>query len=88
MIKKRARHLIFLSPSAKSPVHDVFVAEVESMGCKISAIAGEAQNMDHVRAALAAATGPVKGVFHLALKLQVSWKIMTIFRVENESKAC
>lgn len=73
MIERGARRLIFLSPSADSPAHTKFLKELESMGCETTAVAGKVQDVKDLQDALATARSPIKGVFHLALQLHVSW---------------
>lgn len=72
LVDRGARDLVFLSRSAGlTDDSREFFAELESMGCHVSAIAGKAQRMADVEAAISTATGPVKGLFHMAMVLQV-----------------
>ncbi|KID85710.1 Beta-ketoacyl synthase, partial [Metarhizium majus ARSEF 297] len=54
MIEKGAKSLCFLSPSAASDVHATFIQELESQGCRITAIAGDISEMQDVEMAISA----------------------------------
>ena len=72
MVERGARSLIFLSRSAGLNESDqAFFAELESMGCGISTVAGMTQNMEDVRKAISSASSPIKGVMQLAMVLRV-----------------
>ncbi|EHK97193.1 putative Phthiocerol synthesis polyketide synthase type I PpsC [Glarea lozoyensis 74030] len=71
MVERGARNLIFLSRSAGQGEHDSsFLSELESMGCKITAIQGKADDIQAVQEVASRATKPVKGIFHLAMVLR------------------
>ena len=72
LVERGARTFVILSPSAgTTPASKKLMAEVESVGCSIIPISGEAQSLEDVKRAVAAAPGPVKGVIHLAMRLRV-----------------
>jgi hypothetical protein len=72
LVERGARSLTFLSRGAgASDDSKEFIAELESMGCGVAAVAGGADNMEDVTTAIAASTAPIKGVFHLAMVLRV-----------------
>ncbi|ERF69170.1 hypothetical protein EPUS_01127 [Endocarpon pusillum Z07020] len=71
LVHRGARNLEFLSRSAGlTDDSKEFFAELESMGCHVPAIAGIPQSLADVEAAISKATGPVKGLFHVAMALQ------------------
>ncbi len=73
MVERGARHLIFLSRSAgRKSKDDSFFAELRSMGCSVSAVPGQTQNLGDVREAIGLAQKPIKGVIQLAMVLKVS----------------
>ena len=72
MVEHGARSLVFLSRSAGLNESDqTFFAELLSMGCVVSAVAGMTQNMKDVEKAVSSAPGPIKGVMQLAMVLRV-----------------
>jgi NADPH:quinone reductase-like Zn-dependent oxidoreductase len=80
LVERGARSLTLLSRSAGvSEDSKEFIAELESMGCAVAAVAGGADKMDDVKAAVAASTSPIKGVFHLAMVLRVSLNISCFY---------
>lgn len=73
MVQHGARSLVFLSRSAGASEDDeAFFAELRSLGCSISAVAGKAQDMVDIENAIKSAPKPIKGVVHLAMVLRVS----------------
>lgn len=73
LVERGARNIIFLSRSAgKSDGDKSFLAELNSMGCSISAIPGRADDMETVQLAFEKSATPIKGVIHLAMVLRVS----------------
>lgn len=72
LVERGARSLTFLSRSAGSGDNAVFVGELEAMGCEVVVVSGSADRLEDVEGAVAACRGPVKGVFHMAMVLQVS----------------
>ena len=72
MVERGARHLIFLSRSAGLSDRDnLFFAELKSMGCSVSAVAGKAEDMEVVKTVILRASRPIKGIVHLAMVLRV-----------------
>ena len=72
LVERGARSLTFLSRSAGlSDESKEFIKELESLGCTVAAVAGGAENMEDVKAAIEATAVPIKGVFHLAMVLKV-----------------
>ena len=73
MVESGARNLIFLSRSAgKGDADQLFFAELESMGCYVSAVAGRVEDIEAVKTAIQQASRPIKGIIHLAMVLRVS----------------
>ncbi len=73
LVERGARSLTFLSRSAgTSEESKDFMIELESLGCTAICVAGSADKMQDVEAALKGSTAPIKGVFHLAMVLKVS----------------
>lgn len=73
MVEHGARHLTFLSrTSGVSNTSKALFAELESMGCSITAVAGRVDQREDVEAAVEQSTNPVRGVLHLAMVLRVS----------------
>lgn len=71
MVEHGARELLFLSRSAQaSPKTDVFVNELESMGCTVKLVQGDVTNPKDVEAAIAEATHPLKGVIQMSMVLR------------------
>lgn len=74
MVEREARFLVFLSRNAGLSDEDkAFLKELESMGCSVSAIAGEVQAMEDVQRTISKASRPIKGVIQLAMVLRVSY---------------
>lgn len=74
MVESGARYLVFLSRSAGSSEDDkVFFAELEDMGCSVTAVAGKVQDSDDLKRAMLKTATPIKGVIHLAMVLRVSF---------------
>jgi NAD(P)-dependent dehydrogenase (short-subunit alcohol dehydrogenase family) len=75
MAARGAQHFILLSRTAGLKREDVqFIGDMEATGCSVLAIAGQAQNEEDVVAAVRAAQKPIRGVFHLAMVLRVSFR--------------
>ena len=73
MVESGARNLIFLSRSAgKGDADQSFFAELESMGCSVSAVIGRVEDIEAVKTAIQLASRPIKGIIHLAMVLRVS----------------
>ena len=73
LVERGARSLTFLSRSAgETDESKDFVKELESLACSVATVAGGADRIEDVRAAVAASAAPIKGVFHLAMVLRVS----------------
>ena len=72
MVERGARSLAFLSRSAWSADNAVFVRELEAMGCEVTVVSGFVERMEDVEAVVKACPYPIKGVFHLAMVLEVS----------------
>ena len=73
MVEHGARSLIFLSRSAgRSDADQAYFTELESMGCKVAAVAGMTQSMADVKKAISSAPNLIKGVIQLAMVLRVS----------------
>lgn len=71
MVEKGARNLTFLSRSAGlSDVSKSLFSELESMGCSVTAIAGQVDQMDFVQEAIHRSKYPIKGVMQLAMVLK------------------
>ena len=74
MAEHGVRSLIFLSRTAGRNASDqAFFAELQSMGCSISAVTGMIQNMEDVKKAVTSVPNPIKGVVQLAMVLRVSF---------------
>jgi hypothetical protein len=73
MVEKGARCLVYLSPSAGvSDSHRPFAAELKCQGCEAIFVSGSAGNIADIQKAISLSPKPIKGVFQLALALQVS----------------
>ncbi|KAM3476998.1 hypothetical protein MY8738_006692 [Beauveria namnaoensis] len=70
MVEKGARSLCFLSPSAASDKHATFIQELQSQGCRITAIAGDVSKMDDVERAIAESPTLIGGVLQLSMVLK------------------
>jgi hypothetical protein len=74
MVEKGARCLVYLSPSAGvSDAQRPFVAELKRQGCEAIFVSGSAGNIADIQKAISFSPKPIKGVFQLALALQVSF---------------
>lgn len=72
MVEHGARSLIFLSrTTGRNDSDQAFFAELQSMGCIISAVTGMIQNMEDVKKAVESVPDPIKGVIQLAMVLKV-----------------
>ncbi|RDA95780.1 hypothetical protein CP533_5176 [Ophiocordyceps camponoti-saundersi (nom. inval.)] len=66
-----ARSFVFLSRSAGQSSEDqAFIQELESQGCRVTAVAGSVAEFSDVRRAAAAAPTQIKGVIHLSMVLR------------------
>ncbi|KAL4887827.1 polyketide synthase dehydratase-domain-containing protein [Aspergillus ambiguus] len=66
-----ARELVFLSRSAgKSESDQASFAELNTMGCKVTGVAGRAEVSEDIERAISSAGKPIKGVVHLAMVLR------------------
>jgi hypothetical protein len=73
MVEQGARHLVFLSPSAKAgPQLQGFLDELASQGCQVQLLAGSVCNMNDVEEAVRTAARPIAGVINLSMVLRVS----------------
>ena len=73
MVENGARHLIFLSRSAKEGPHTRdFLEEVRSQGCQVQLIAGSVSRMTDVELAIRSAVVPIAGVINMSMVLKVS----------------
>ncbi|KAI0012628.1 hypothetical protein F4779DRAFT_614355 [Xylariaceae sp. FL0662B] len=71
MVERGARFITAISRSAgRSPQDKSFIAEMKSMGCVLTPIAGPIQDFEVVKSAVAQSPKPVKGVIHLAMVLR------------------
>jgi hypothetical protein len=72
MVENGARELTFLSPFAGTTEDDqVFLQELESQGCRATAVSGDVAKMEDVQKAVAACTAPLAGVIQLSMVLRV-----------------
>ncbi|KAI0097355.1 hypothetical protein GGR51DRAFT_578163 [Nemania sp. FL0031] len=66
-----ARFITVISRSAGRSLEDKsFIAEMRSMGCILTPIAGPVQNLEVVKSAVSQSPTPIKGVIHLAMVLR------------------
>ncbi|KAK1621893.1 polyketide synthase [Colletotrichum phormii] len=71
MVEQGARHLIFLSRSAKAgPGLRDFLEELASQGCESQLVAGSVCNVKDVERAVQTAARPIAGVINLAMVLK------------------
>ena len=76
MTERGAQNFILMSPTAGQKCEDQqLIREVEAKGCSVLAIAGQAQNKEDVIAAVGAAQKPIRGIFHLAMVLRLSFQL-------------
>ena len=86
MVERGARSLVFLSRSAgKGEGDKSFFAELVSMGCSVSAVAGRAEDMEAVQMAVKKSSTPIKGIVHLAMVLRVSYMALNASRRVSDS---
>lgn len=72
MAERGARFITAISRSAgRSSSDKSFIAEMQSMTCVLTPVAGNIQDRDVVESAIAQSPRPVKGVIHLAMVLRV-----------------
>jgi hypothetical protein len=75
MIENGARHLIFLSKSAREgPQTSEFIEELRSQQCRVDCVAGDVQNAADVKRVVEIANTPLSGVIHMAMTLKVRMK--------------
>jgi KR domain len=66
--------LVFLSRSAgKGDADQSVFAELESMGCSVSTVAGKVEDMEAIERAIQRTCRPIKGIVHLAMVLRVRY---------------
>lgn len=71
MVEHGARHLTYLSRNAGSgPDDQLFVDELNSMGCQIQLVQGSVTNFEDVTRAVEGATRPLKGILQLSMVLR------------------
>ncbi|KAI0469623.1 hypothetical protein F4859DRAFT_523012 [Xylaria cf. heliscus] len=71
MAERGARFITAISRSAGRSADDKsFIAELRSMGCVLTPIAGPIQDLEIVKSAVTQSLKPVKGVIHLAMVLR------------------
>lgn len=70
MVEHGARHLIYLSRSAgMGPTDELFIHELESMGCEVQIVQGSITNSVDVTRAMKEATHPLKGIIQMSMIL-------------------
>lgn len=75
MAERGARFITAISRSAGRSSNDKsFIAEMQSMQCVLTPVAGQIQDSNVVKSAVAQSPRPVKGVIHLAMVLRVRAK--------------
>ena len=72
MVERGARSLAFLSGSAGSAGNAPFLRELETTGCQVTVVSGSVEGIEDVEAVVRACPYLIKGVFHLAMVLEVS----------------
>lgn len=73
LVEQGAMHLTILSRAAGvSAESKALFAELKAMGCELSVVAGSVESMEDVEAAVSSSGKPVKGVFQLAMVMNVS----------------
>jgi hypothetical protein len=77
MVERGARHMIFLSRSAREDekTHD-FLEELRSQDCQVHLVCGSAASIADVQKATGISTHPISGVINMAMVLRVcapSW---------------
>jgi aryl carrier-like protein len=71
MVEHNARQLVYLSRSAGTGSGDEsFINELNSMGCDVKLVRGDVTNPEDVTRAVAAATGPLKGIIQMSMVLR------------------
>lgn len=84
MAERGARFITAISRSAGRSAEDkLFIAEMQSMGCVLTPIAGPIQDFEVVKSAVAQSPKPVKGVIHLAMVLRVRTIMDTITEIST-----
>jgi hypothetical protein len=73
LVEQGARNLTLFSRSAGiSPESKALLRELQAMGCSVTAVSGSVENKEDVDAAVSSSGKPVKGVFQLAMVVNVS----------------
>lgn len=81
MAERGARFITAVSRSAGHSAEDKsFIAEMKSMGCVLTPIAGAIQNFAVAKSAVTQSPRPVRGVIHLAMVLRVRNKKLMRYR--------
>lgn len=71
MVEHGARHLIYLSRNAGSgPDDELFVHELNSMGCQVQLVQGSVTDSEDVTRAVKGATRPLKGILQMSMVLR------------------
>ncbi len=87
MVERGARNLIFLSRSAGIGAEDQsYFAELNSMGCAVSTVAGKAEDMESVKTVIAKSSKPIKGIVHLAMVLRVCYYTLLSYQSNTNSQ--
>lgn len=79
LVERGARSLTFLSRGAQSENNTHFIRELDAMGCLVTAVSGSVERLEDVQEALARSPAPVKGVFHMAMVLEVRARVLTAY---------
>lgn len=73
LAEQGAKNLTFLSRSAGISSESIALfEELRAMGCSVNALAGSVERKEDVEAAISSSEKPIKGVFQLAMVLNVS----------------
>ncbi|KAK4149173.1 hypothetical protein C8A00DRAFT_47154 [Chaetomidium leptoderma] len=79
LVKQGARSLTFLSRSASTSAESkALFEELRALGCSVSTVAGSVGSKEDVQAAISSSGKPVKGVFQLAMVLNVKRPFLDI----------
>ncbi|KAL9121374.1 MAG: hypothetical protein Q9187_002068 [Circinaria calcarea] len=71
MVEHGARHLVYLSRNAGlGPGDELFVHELNSMGCQVQLIQGSVTNAADVTRAIEGATRPLRGILQMSMVLR------------------
>jgi nucleoside-diphosphate-sugar epimerase len=72
MAERGAQYITVISRSAGRSAEDKsFIAEMKSMACVLTPVAGPIQDFEVVKSSVSQSPRPVKGVIHLAMMLRV-----------------